>query len=710
MQTLDQLLEQDAPLTTAQIRQNTTDIEQLKSDVQAVTAPLKYAGQWDVVANSPTLTQTPSIPFGSFYLIKGSGDTTIIDGTSQGVGDGGMLISAEDGTWDYKISSDAALILATALAEKLEDYFPDAYPGKRIFCDEAGNVIFQIDEQGVVSFAGQVTVEMLNYAVRALSNLYPELQPGDRIIADENGYVVFKITAAGVISYAGQVTQTQLQQVKDLANSVAENKYPSLRPGDRAYADENGNLGFIQYANGQVAYPGQVVKNDLLPFQEAVDKLSTYYHNLYPGHYYRCDVDGNVQLHVKPDGSVESTEKSTAQAGATVPAGVFDADIVQIALYGQSLSVGGTNTSPTDFYDSKVFAGGLLTNYNPDDTAARDAYYGSGLIAMPTNGVDAGKAAAKIIKELVRDENQIPMDSQSYTLLVNSSGDGGLSLALLSATSGVYYRRLMESVRKGKDFALAQGKGFAVGALVYLQGENTGDRTSSQTDWYNKLNTLFTNLNTAIKAITGQPTDVQFFTYQIASNMAAGLGVPYAQYAIAQDKANVHFGSAMYQYEYADSLHLTSASYRIMHAAIGVVAKRAMVDRKKQIPISPKSWTIQKNEASTSWLIQMLMNVPVAPLVMDETYKTYTNPVINHGFSIKNGATEIITSVTVLRGNTLNIVCSQNPAGLSLTYAIGGKDSGGHLRDSQGDKIKISCDGVIKRVDNWCPIFPPIIL
>ncbi len=315
---------------------------------------------------------------------------------------------------------------------------------------------------------------------------------------------------------------------------------------------------------------------------------------------------------------------------------------------------------------------------------------------------------------MIRDENKVAIADQGFTPVINSCGSGGLPLSQLADPAGIYYRRLLESVRRGKDFAMVAGKSYSVPILAYIQGENTADKTNSVATFYGKLEALFTSLNTDIKAITGQTEDVQFLLYQIASyshNPPAGTGVPLAQLKIAQDKANVHFGCAMYQMEYSDALHGTSNTYRIMGAMLGVVAKRAVIDKAKMLPIGRISHTIQKNEANTLWCIKMKMNVPVKPLVWDETVNSlYDTAPAHKGFILKNGSNvDIITNVTLSHGDTVNIFCSENPAGLTLSYAIGGRASGGNLRDSQGEKITINCEGVVKRVDNWCPIFEQVI-
>ncbi|GLU54454.1 hypothetical protein Dfri01_39150 [Dyadobacter frigoris] len=459
----------------------------------------------------------------------------------------------------------------------------------------------------------------------------------------------------------------------------------------------------------KVRYTGQVTQAML----DAVSAKTTNFLDLFPNDIYITDPNGNVAFEIV-SGVVNYTGKASGSSGASVKLdGEFASDWVHFIMDGQSLSKGGTATTAIDFYDAKTFAGGLQTDYDPADTAARDIYYGSGLINLPTTGTDSGKGLIKIFKDLIRDENGIAAADQAFTPILNSGGISGAGWSTLSDVNGMSYKRIIESVKYAQDFAIAAGKSYSVPVMTYIQGENSGDRDDTITEWYTKLETLFNSFNTDIKAITGQKFDIQFIIYQIASGISAPnfLGVPLAQLKIAQEKTNVHFGNAMYQMTYADALHLDNPSYRMMWAMQGVAAKRIVVDKKKMLPIYPLSWYINKNQASTSYCIVMKMNVPSGKLAFDETINSkFTTAPTNKGFSIKNaGSAEIITNVTISRGNTLNIFCSENPAGLEMSYAAQGRVSGGNLRDSQGDKITISFNGVVYPVHNWCPIFKQII-
>lgn len=558
------------------------------------------------------------------------------------------LVSSPGTYTNFKDASNASLVVSGL---DITGSYVEFWGTNGVFTKQ----VLSVDLTNVVRANGQ----NLNEALSTI-NMFPESEPGV-FFTDELGKITAKIDNDG-LSYFGQVKQEDLQELSEEVESrIGFIIDDEANAGKFSIADENGNVAFQISETGIVNYNGK---------------------------------------------------GSGGGGGGTGPIEKpnFISDYFQLIVYGQSLSVGGSFTLPLDLYDSKTYQGGILTNYDPDVAGAANTYFGSSLKDLPKTGTETpGKGMARILKDLILSENQIPINEQNFTPVVNAPGTGGASWTTLSNTSGKEYRRLLESVRRGKDFAMALNKTYSVPVLAYIQGENSGDKAKDIPTWYANLESLFDSLNENIKAITGQEEDVQFITYQIASfpqNPPATVNVPLAQLKIALEKENVHFGCAMYQFEYADALHGTATTYRLMGASMGVVAKRAIVDKKKMQPIKPLSWSIQVNTAADTWVIKMKMNVPVPPLVIDQTVNSrYITIPEFYGFSIMNAGAEVIKEVTISHGDTINIFCKENPDGLFLRYAFGGRDSGGNIRDSQGDAVKINCEGVTQRVDNWCPIF-----
>ncbi len=426
---------------------------------------------------------------------------------------------------------------------------------------------------------------------------------------------------------------------------------------------------------------------------------------------------GKVAFRVSADGKVNYNGKNE-NVSPIVPesnkASFFDADIIMVILYGQSLSVQGSSGIPSDFYNSLTFNGGIsLGELDPDDLISVDTFFES-LVPMPQTGAETpAKGIVKKWIELIRDENGKDLETFDYQLLGIVPGYSGRSWAQLADKNGMYYRRLLIGVQRGMELAIAEGKTFNVPVLAWMQGENSQDKSDTIEQHYAKLEQIFDSLNADIKTITGQTNDVQFITYQIASftaNPPAKVDVPLAQLKISQEKENVHFGCAMYQLNprsEADKIHINNDSVRMVGAMMGVQAKRIITDNEPLKPVYPKKWYIQ--ESNGRFLLSTLFDVPVSPLVFDISGSDFCNingKQSNYGFSIKNGLdNELIESVEIKRGDTLMFTCNENPKGLSLDYAFTGINGGGNLRDSQGDKVKIDINGKFYGVHNWCPIF-----
>jgi hypothetical protein len=141
----------------------------------------------------------------------------------------------------------------------------------------------------------------------------------------------------------------------------------------------------------------------------------------------------------------------------------------------------------------------------------------------------------------------------------------------------------------------------------------------------------------------------------------------------------------------------------------GVVAKRVITDERTLDPLYPKNITTFTD--GTNYFVRVQFTVEKTPLVFDTSGDDGVNmrghggqP--NYGFSIlTSGGTEIITNVRLSTTDSVVIETSQNPVGLSMTYAWTGVFGGGNLRDSQGDTITTSFNNKTYRCDNWCPFF-----
>lgn len=567
------------------------------------------------------------------------------------------------------------------------------------------------EAEGFATSAGQSATTATTKATEAaasasfLGEFFLEIEEQGDFLGDVDGYVFLQVTLVDGLKTAYDIANYTDEDVSTLLYE----KFGMIESDEDAIVDEEGYVSF-EFTEEGVNYPDKLGKSQLEA--EMIERYSILPD--FPGQDIAGDIDGYVVFEVTEEGLQTANDNSTTIVSADKPKPKLPAIYCLLSEQGQSLSNSGASAVAVDMYNIKTFAGGINTSYDPNIAGAADAYFGTGLVPCATSGTETQmKRLARVWKDLLRDENGIAISEQEVTFVINSAGAGGISLSAIADKTGIYYRRTLEAMRRLRDFAIAEGKTANCPVFVYVQGENSADKADSIATHYAKLESLFDNLNADAKAIFNQQNDMQFIIYQIASfpqNPPATVNVPLAQLKIALEKTNVHFGCAMYQIDYADALHGTTVTYQKMGGLMGVVAKRIISDEVKMKPIYPKSWTIQSNTAGTLYTLAVRFDVPVEPLVFDTSVNyLYLSVPSNYGFSILSAGVEIIQSASIEYGNTIVFVCSQNPSGKELTYAIGGRDLGGNLRDSQGEAIKIPTDAGMFPAHNWAPIFKIVI-
>lgn len=409
--------------------------------------------------------------------------------------------------------------------------------------------------------------------------------------------------------------------------------------------------------------------------------------------------------------------------------GKFEWDINMLINYGQSLSVGGGAANINDDFRNVVsFPGGInewSSELDIDDPNQVEQFYGNNLVELKSlkcNNYPPVASCALAWMSLLEKENHIDLDDFDYQFLLSTPGYSGIEIEGLSKTGrfpdykspekeqGYYYRRLLLGVRKGMENAHRQGKTFGVPCLFYVQGEaNCVEKTEV---YYPKLKQLFDDLNTDIKAITGQTKDVQFITYQMSSYEPVNCvsGPTYAHLKIAQEQDNVHFGGAMYQYDYGtDKFHPVDRA--IVGLQAGIIAKRIINDEKPLALFFPRNYDVQ--HSGDTWLLSIQFDVPVPPMrfITDkkDDWHNVNGKQKNFGFVLQKDGVDIIAEEPVIkRGNTIVIKCSQDPTGASLSYATTGHYGGGNLCDSQN--ITVKCKNIDYKIDNFCPTFRDITI
>jgi len=410
----------------------------------------------------------------------------------------------------------------------------------------------------------------------------------------------------------------------------------------------------------------------------------------------------------------------------------YGADINMFIQYGQSLSQGDWEShiaSAIQKYNSLMFTGGVRVWENRNQATIYDALVpaietafsyieGETPVGATYRGETPACGSADLIHELMISEDGIG----SYLVLVSAPGLGGQNIATLSNTSGVYYQRLIRDVVNGKRLANLAGKSFSCPAVSWIQGETDYWVPMSRIDYYNAMVALFNNLNTDIRAITGQSENVNFFLYQTHVFDTYG-GYHYPEVSLAQlqislDRNDVHLVSPIYHLpKIADNTHFTAAGSKLFGGYCGLAYKRVVIDQVGWNPIHLLTSNIVGND------IFLKFYAPSLPLTFDTV--NVKDRGVSKGFQIRgvsdknqNSFIDIITNATLTAPDTIKISCSSSPAGKKLTYAIngvGGSDlSNGNLRDSQSIKfsfknISTDTDETIHDMYNWCPHFETIL-
>jgi hypothetical protein len=394
-------------------------------------------------------------------------------------------------------------------------------------------------------------------------------------------------------------------------------------------------------------------------------------------------------------------------------------EIILVPSFGQSLA-GGTD-------------GGASTFSAPIDIAFTTGNVNSNVQDMNGGYVEMFKEMAK------HNDYALPAGFKFMTSVAYLGGTCITDLSKGTAT----YNSLLSQVTTANNTAISLGKTFSVPAFCWTQGEedyraggsngiNYGSTKYIPTEYANKLIQLVNDLNTDIKAITGQKDDIKCIMYQVASHNT------YARYpriAIEQLKAatldkRIILAKTMYDVEYnvADYVHAPNKTYRNMGNHYGIGLFDSVVKKEHKLPIYP----IKSTVVGTAVYIQF--HVPVKPLVFDDTW---VSPLTDgkKGFNLVTVTNEYTTSATIapaattitnvelVSSDTVKITMSGAPAtGTRLTYGVNGLGSDvingntssgtrrsgrtegarGNLRDSQTYFNPVSN---YFNLYNWCPIF-----
>ncbi|MGA4552388.1 hypothetical protein [Methylorubrum aminovorans] len=382
------------------------------------------------------------------------------------------------------------------------------------------------------------------------------------------------------------------------------------------------------------------------------------------------------------------------------------ADALQIMIDGQSLSIGWLSqpvyhTLPLPYADR--FNGGVRATDGGSDAAVTHASL-TGLFEQASGNAyeSPATACARMIAQLLRDENGVDIASAGPRLLLSTPGRSGATLAELS--SGELLQRVYDDIDYGQSLSAAAGRTVNLGAFGFTQGETEYLNDTDPVAWAGALRTFCATVESRANTAGGLSRSLPVFLTQTATHLNYGRatpGIALQQLALA-DEARFCFVTPMHFLRFvSDRVHLTNVSSMHLGAFYGLAIKRAAIDGVKIRPLVPEQ--AQRNGPS------VILNFPNAlgGLVFDTA--TCPNPG-NFGFTLAapDGADIPVTSVKIVGPNTIVLRAgSALPANVRVRHAwIGDGYRGlGNLRDRQGEGLIFDPTGLRLPMHRFAPIF-----
>ncbi len=348
--------------------------------------------------------------------------------------------------------------------------------------------------------------------------------------------------------------------------------------------------------------------------------------------------------------------------------------VVGLWLMGQSLCDGSESlplVTPADSgWENFAFRRGVRTWFYGNHSSEPAARPTSGFDFVPLTAAQRGDLGETIANGLA-DHMQAAARGfdlgrermQSPHFLVAMAGQGGRTIEELSVADestdprtpavkkqgGGYYRTSLDDARRAQAQAKFRGLDFAIGALVWMQGEANGGprggivpsrwleeipRPAGQ-QWYrDRLLAYRKKWSDDLRAVTGQASEIPMFTYQTlgpageAQLMAADadplvilVGPHYmVPSALNSRKSNGQRGHG---------IHLAADGERWFGEQIGKVMRRVLVNGEKWQPLRPQRAWLEDDRASA--LVDFI--VPRPPLRLDDQFLARQQRVATTGFT-----------------------------------------------------------------------------
>ena len=227
-------------------------------------------------------------------------------------------------------------------------------------------------------------------------------------------------------------------------------------------------------------------------------------------------------------------------------------------------------------------------------------------------------------------------------------------------------------------------------AIFVIHGE--GDGNTSNTVYDENLKQWLTDFTQDLQSINGQAEKPVMLLCQTSSvsgyrrtaDIRHTFTTPFLQLKVTAESPYHYLVCPKYQFNYKDYAHILAKDTQYLGEYYAKVKNEVIDKGNEWLGLRPKRLT--KVNART---VDIEFSVPIPPLVLDTDL--VSNPG-NYGFTIYNGGSATISSVSLVGADKVRIVANQDiPSDATITYAFdngtGGKSgrlqgARGNLRDS----------------------------
>lgn len=379
--------------------------------------------------------------------------------------------------------------------------------------------------------------------------------------------------------------------------------------------------------------------------------------------------------------------------------------VVCIPVYGQSYALGEEAQRITNFdslrikYDGRIVTEHMGHVFGYFDHSSRYKQYLKRLLHYDRKAFELSvySMAESLASQLGED-----------TLICIFPGGHGMNTIQELMKPVDPYNKFIAEIAHANHEAKRRGWEFYVPAVCWMQGESDIVEYPDY-DYKEYFHRMYNDLNTDIKAVTGQKDDIRIISYQ-TSTITKGLRykpnnydgtearTSNAQMELIRDDSLIWASGPTYPYDFVnESLHIDAVGQKCIGLLAAKSAMGILRNEKRNIGLVPIKYEVDGND------IRILFNVPEPPLCFDTINVRKAD---NYGFNvIRKDDTDIISDV-LIEQNTVVVKCTESPSGYKLRYGINGEflkggrvnGSRGNLRDSQNS------------LSNWCFLFENSIM